>query len=79
MVISFSRAFHDADFVVGQAIQFIHEAVDLRVNGGDLAFERGLFLRRPRRGKLAVRGQRLLYQLRHFFGAGGAGLGFGCP
>lgn len=33
------RAFHDFDFLLGQAVEVIDEAVYLRVGGGDLAFQ----------------------------------------
>ena len=47
-------ALHDLDFGLGQSAQVMDETVKLGLGGGDLALERGLFLRRPRGGKLAV-------------------------
>jgi hypothetical protein len=44
---SFCRLFHDADFVAGQAVEFVDEQVDLAVGGINLAFaqvrRRGFF------------------------------------
>ena len=38
------RSLHDFDFVIGQVVEFIDGPVDLRVGGGNLAFERGFLL-----------------------------------
>ena len=40
------RFLHDFDFLVGQAVDVIHQPVNLRVRDGDLAFKRGFLLRR---------------------------------
>ena len=59
------RRFDNLDFGFGQAVEVIDQAVNLCVRGGDLAFQRGLFLRRPRGGQLPVQLQHLLHQLHH--------------
>lgn len=40
------RAFHDADFVFGEAVEFVNEAVNPGIGGLDFAVEAGLLLRR---------------------------------
>ena len=56
---------HDCDFVFGQAVKFIDQRVNLRVGGGDLAFERGLLLRRFGGGQTLVQRQHLLDEFHH--------------
>ena len=55
---SFRSFLHDFDFFFGQAVEVIDETINLRVRGGDLAFERGLFVRRSC-GQLLVQLQHL--------------------
>jgi hypothetical protein len=44
-------AFDKIFFLFGQAVKVINEPVNLRVGGGDLAFERGFLRRRPGGGQ----------------------------
>jgi len=53
-----SRPFHNPNFLLAQAVQLIHEIVDLPVRGCDLALERGLVVLQFGCGELLVqRGQ----------------------
>ena len=73
--VSFRRLLDDFDFVLGQAVKIIDEAVNLRVRGGDLAFERSFFLRRARDGQSFVQFQHLFNELHHPVVRGFVGLG----
>ena len=46
--------FDDLDFLVGQAVQFIDQDVDLPVGGGDLPLHDRFLVRRSHRGHLLV-------------------------
>lgn len=53
-----SLPFHNLNFLLAQAVQLIHELIDLPVRGRDLAFERGVLVLQFGRGKLPVQRER---------------------
>ena len=62
--------FHYFNFLLGQIVQLVHQAVDLAGGGLDLALEHGFGLRGFGPGELFVQLQHALYQGDHLVGAG---------
>jgi hypothetical protein len=61
-------AFHYLNFIGGEAVKVIDEAVNLRVRGGDLAFEVCFFLGRFGDGHALVQSKHSLDEVQYLLG-----------